>query len=303
MVIQRIPLIYILGIDRSGSTLLDLLLGAHPQIWTLGEVDRLPKLLYEHIQPCGCGQPLEKCAFWSDILPSVPLGERETSIGYFAVNPLRSREFRWNLLVDLLRGHPTDAEEQAYCDYVRNNVKLFKVIQAALNAKVSKDILWMVDASKNPNRLYWLKQSQQFDIRVIRLVRDVRGFVNSVTRPDYDRRMILLSARRWLFNNFIYVLLCKRLFTADQVFPVRYRTLANQPAATLESIGNWLGLAFPAGTHEHFREYENHGISGNQTRWMKSGIYLDEKWKEELPWLDSLLVNTLTWPFRTVLGI
>lgn len=298
----KIPIIYILSNIRSGSTLLDMLLGSHPKIWTLGEIQNLPRTLNYLPQPCGCGQPVEVCSFWSDLLPKIPLNEGAHPIGYFSAHPLRSREFRLDLLKDLMRGCPTIQEKEAFADYVRVNSGLFSVIWEALKNREDADILWMVDASKNANRLFWLQQSQECDLRVIRLVRDVRGYVNSVTRPNHERRMVMLAARRWLFNNFIFMFLCKRVFKANQVFSLHYKKLASQPAVVLDDIGSWLGLEFPGGAHEHFRNYVNHAISGNQTRWLDTGIQLDDKWKKELPWLDAILVRTLTGPFSKMMG-
>lgn len=299
---EKIPIIYILSNTHSGSTLLDMLLGTQPKIWTLGEVQNLPRTLSYLPQPCGCGQPVEECSFWRELLPKIPLNEGAHPIGYFSAFPLRSREFRLDLLKDLMRGRPTIQEKEAFADYARVNSRLFSVIWETLKTREDGEMDWIVDASKNANRLYWLEQSQEYDLRVIRLVREVGGFVNSVTRPDHERRMVLLAARRWLVNNFIFVTLCKRIFKENRVYCLHYKKLASQPAVVLDEIGKWLGLEFPGGAHEHLRDYINHAISGNRTRWLDTGVQLDERWKKELPWVDAMLVRSLTVPFSKVMG-
>ncbi len=59
--------VYIAGSGRSGSTLLDRMLGQMPgvtaigelaQLWRPGELDKLV---------CGCGTPVRSCPFWSRV--------------------------------------------------------------------------------------------------------------------------------------------------------------------------------------------------------------------------------------------
>ncbi len=58
---DKFKLIYIASNGRSGSTLLDLLLGTHSNIWILGEFQNLPWELIEPRQTCGCGTAVEHC--------------------------------------------------------------------------------------------------------------------------------------------------------------------------------------------------------------------------------------------------
>ena len=57
--------IYIVGTSHSGSTLLDLMLNAHPEIVSTGEVIRL-KRAWINSKPaaCTCGNPVAECTFW-----------------------------------------------------------------------------------------------------------------------------------------------------------------------------------------------------------------------------------------------
>ena len=55
---KKIQLLYILGKGHSGSTLLDLLMGTHPQIWTLGEAQKFPIDLKKN-NLCGCGKKIK----------------------------------------------------------------------------------------------------------------------------------------------------------------------------------------------------------------------------------------------------
>jgi hypothetical protein len=307
----KIPVIYILSNSRSGSTLLDLLLGSHPQIWTLGEAQDLPWILREKQKPCGCGTPVELCEFWKGLIPEIPVHKGQHPIGYFrdeyfSENKLRSRELRLTLfktlLSERLTGNSSKVDTSAIEEYVDLNTQYFQVVWKAAQKDQGGEIRWLVDASKDPNRLYWLQQSRKFDFRVIRLTRDPRGYVNSLTRPEHKRMIILKTTRRWIFNNIIFLLMCHTNFGREQVLNLKYKRLASDPDAILREIGKWLDLEFPNDVPQRFREYENHAISGNSMRWQEKGIYLDEKWKKELSRLDIMLVSSLTWPFRKLFG-
>src|SRR5438270_2363933 len=64
---EKPKLVYIASSGRSGSTVLELLLGAHSACWTLGEFHVLPWLLRTNVKPCGCGSPVAQCPFWQSI--------------------------------------------------------------------------------------------------------------------------------------------------------------------------------------------------------------------------------------------
>ena len=305
---KPIPVIYILSNGRSGSTLLDLLLGAHPQIWTLGEAMYLPLHLRTNRRPCGCGTPIEQCTFWKDLLPSIRLGEGRYPIGYFLdayfdeQNKLRSRQLRFKLFRTLLyrsvHGCFPQEFDPGIGKYGEVNAQYFRTVLLAAQEHRGGGIRWLVDASKNPNRLFWLKRSGGFAFRVILLLRDPRGFANSLCKPERRRSIVLRSTRRWLFNNLIFLLMAQTLFEKDQVLQVWYEELTGKPEVILEKIGQWLGVEDLPRAHQNFRNYVNHAISGNPMRWEKTGLFLDEKWKTEMPLLDASIVHLFTWPFR-----
>ncbi len=69
---ERLPLIYIAGSSYSGSTLMDLLLGSHPGIESLGEAKKIATVQLPDggaAATCNCGDPVSSCAFWQTVLP------------------------------------------------------------------------------------------------------------------------------------------------------------------------------------------------------------------------------------------
>ena len=68
-------IVYVLSETRSGSTLLDQLLGAHSQVVSVGELlwltayVRKDRRLYDPVHPlvCACGQAVLDCPFWINV--------------------------------------------------------------------------------------------------------------------------------------------------------------------------------------------------------------------------------------------
>ena len=65
----RMRVIYIAGMSHSGSTVLNLMLNAHPEICAVGELIDLNRVTKrETLPPCRCGAPsLWSCEFWSRV--------------------------------------------------------------------------------------------------------------------------------------------------------------------------------------------------------------------------------------------
>jgi hypothetical protein len=66
--------VYILGAGRSGSTLLERLLGSAPDAAALGEMHSLWRLPLERLT-CSCGAPGPDCGFWEEVRARAGLGE------------------------------------------------------------------------------------------------------------------------------------------------------------------------------------------------------------------------------------
>ena len=61
-------LAYILAASHSGSTLLAMLLGAHPEVCSVGELKISPTALGDPRQyRCSCGQRITACTFWKHV--------------------------------------------------------------------------------------------------------------------------------------------------------------------------------------------------------------------------------------------
>lgn len=294
-----IPIVYILSSGRSGSTLLDLLLGSHPNIWTLGEAQLLPWVIKANTR-CGCGTPISTCGFWQALIPRLSLERTPYPIEYFRTNRGQGRTIHWPLLPGLLCGAVAKRQQQAIDRYGRINASYFNAVLHAASERRGAPTNWLVDASKDVYRLHWLQKSGLFDLRVIHLIKHPSAFVYSMIKSDlpHARRKAIRMTGRWIVEKILAQRLCTSAFAREKSILLRYEQLASRPEETMIRVGKWLGVAFSPDLIRGFRNYQNHALSGNQMRWQDSAIRLDEQWRTVLPPSYIQAIRFATWPVR-----
>lgn len=283
---RKLPLIYIASSGRSGSTLLDMLLGAQPGIWTAGEVQMLPFELARGKSPCGCGERVAECDFWTEVAARCPQALASGEIGRFRDENGYGKALRWAEIRALrtpVREVGPDRSAE-YFHHGRANRELLDTVRAVAEERTGKPLSWLVDASKDVYRLSWLIRSGLFDIRVIHVLKDPRAFVYSKIRRlprlggwRYAPRMTL----RWVVENRLLARVYRTELPLEHALLLRYEDLAGQPERTMRMVLPWLGLV-DAEPKMDFRS-GNHALSGNAMRAAVGGIMLDDQWRSAMP--------------------
>jgi hypothetical protein len=276
---------FLMAHSFSGSTLLSFLLGAHPEIATVGEM-----FIAQGIDPetyvCSCGQRIGECPFWRRIsmemaARGIPYDVRRNEAS-FSTNGvgrvshlLLSAEPRGPVLetarsaaLALIPGAKRELDRR-----LRINEALAEVVTGLRGARA------FVDASKRPGRLLHLRRIPSLDIRVIHMVRDGRAVTRSTMRNL--GRNAEEGARSWLGAARDAERLHQR-FSADRWLTLRYEDLCLDPQATLDRISSFIGVT-PGGSVPDFRSVDHH-IIGNRMRLSHtSEISLDERWRTDMP--------------------
>jgi hypothetical protein len=295
---NRLGIVYIASNGRSGSTLLDLLLGAHSRLWTLGEFCLLPLEWQMNAKPCGCKCPVQECAFWGPIINQFAPVLANGSINRFRRWYHGDRLLHFKEIWSIYRPGGLDrAGRKADLNrFGEDNSRVLEAVLRRAQAIKGAQVSWLVDASKNPYRLLWLKHCGRFNLRVIHLVKDPRAFAYSMSKPT-DGAVALTrvgrAALRWSLENHLFDQLLQRHFAPGQVLRLNYEHLAGRPAAALEEITSWLGVPMEGAAIEQFRGL-NHGIAGNEMRHRGDDIFLDVKWRSGLPTWTQRLVRAAT---------
>ena len=294
--------LFISGVGRSGSTLVERALGTDPRLVVLGEVTHLweRSLLMDEL--CGCGEAFSQCPFWTEV------GERAFG-GWHTLDAERivatrarlDRVSRTPRLLYTLGG-------RAYRDEVRWYGSLYAAIYRAA-AEVSQAEV-VVDSSKQPSIPYVLTHQGSLDVRVLHCVRDSRAvaysWTKTVSRPEAQVESFGTMTRYspaklsvvWMVHNLSS--LATRL-TGQPVTTLRYEDWVRQPRAATSRILLACGLEptpAEAISDSTVRLVTNHTCSGNPLRFRTGDVdvRLDERWREDLPTRSNRLVTTMTLP-------
>ena len=295
--------IFLAGLARSGTTLLERALAELPGVQTLGEVNHLWKRSLVDDELCGCGEPFSRCSFWRAV------GERAFDgwgkVDVAAVEAAQGRAMRLRHIRGLARGRSEMASAaELIADHHR---RIYDAAGAVSGTSV------VVDSSKHPALAYVLRPEPAIDLRVVHVVRDSRGVAYSwtkqVERPEgragaSERWMIrygpATSALLWLAHNSSTAML-RSLDTP--VLLVRYESFVHEPRETLAAVARFAGLELGDGALDFvesgaIRLRPAHTASGNPLRFASGRLEIraDEAWRSHLPRRDRLLVSALTYP-------
>jgi hypothetical protein len=298
-----IKVLYIAGETRSGSTLLDCLLGETGSFFSTGELFLIWRQGFMQDLLCGCGKKIRDCEFWDAVI-------REAFDGWGRVNPAEA-EAAW-LTIARLRHFPLmffplpwlGAEQrQGLAKLATYWGGLYRAIQKVSGCRV------VVDSSKSPMGAFFLNQIPGVELYVLHLVRDSRAVVYSSQRkkirPEVtDKEVYLLrhssvkASVFWAANNWV----AGRLHSKNpRYFRLQYERLVERPRQVLEQIGNFVGepVSLEMFTGEHtVRVNQNHTVAGNPNRFKQGQIEitLDNEWRFKMPGLRRATVTALTWP-------
>jgi hypothetical protein len=269
----------------SGATLLAFLLGSHPQIATVGEMNGLISSEDPDAYLCSCGERIKACQFWHAVAGAMRRRGFEFDVAHFgtgfslggprAIHYLRMGSSR-NRILDSIRDiifQSWPQERRQLKALVSRNVALIESVLEVSGKRV------FVDTSKDRMRLNALRRFSALDIRAIHLVRDARGVVASRLRRGVgiDARE---AARQW-------VRLHRRLEVTLSALPVerrmlvRYEDVCQDVPGMLRKLYHFCGVD-PDVDIANFRAMSHH-IVGNPMRLKQlSEIRLDERWRSLL---------------------
>jgi hypothetical protein len=288
--------IYVTGYGRSGSTLLDILLGHGAGIVSVGELDWLHRDWSESV--CSCGSTYEECPFWS------PVGARiRDSVG--ALGPdeldrnLRRVESILSLPALLTRTLPP-RWTKAFRAQVRAQLDAIAEVgsgDAVLDSSKS--------AREAAGRALALERLVGITVKRIHLVRDGRAVLWSARRgPNYRSGKStsnewprfsfwrLRTIAGWVLANAIAALDAK-MAPEGHALRVHYEDLVKHPHRELERIGSFIGRDLTPVRHRIERGESfpvGHKTGGN--RLLDGGpvrLRADQEWEKRLSRGDHLL--------------
>ena len=236
---NSLKLVLIRGLGHSGTTILDLALGAHPKVVGVGEAARIlsrPKLGEEHRGPamlrgshryerrCTCGAIAAACPVWGPMLRWLDDHDDQPL-------PIKMKH-----LMEIVAGLEGIAPELIVDSY-------------------QDDFVLPLDHESGLNR------------SLLHLTRDVRSWVHSRSRSARDRGTWFSDLRpliRWVRINTRHESLLNR--SQAPLFRLGYEELALHPRHHLERVCEWLNLDFCDSMLQPGSYSSSHILSGNRVR-------------------------------------
>jgi hypothetical protein len=157
-----------------------------------------------------------------------------------------------------------------------------------------------VDASKDPNRLRFLREYCRLEPYVIHLVRDSPGFVHSAIKKPEDRMSVDIAIR-WWNGTLRHMERLRKTIPAERWLVLRYEDLCANPATELSRVLEFLGVSGATPVLDYRRA--SHHIIGNAMRLGESSeIRLDASWREGLTAEQRAQIMTATTKYRRIFG-
>jgi hypothetical protein len=285
--------VYICSAGHSGSTLLDLLLGSHSQIESLGEIIHLSKNLSLNTQ-CTCGEPVRSCPVWKRV---VSLLNEQLGIDIFnapyALNmgfplPLVIKDklhttLRYKLKRRFLRGlRYIQLKYQLnflkhflnpIYDGIENTILVYEAVRRVLQCQM------IVDSSKSYLEAIGIYNRNPDNVRILLLCRDGRGVFYSFIKRNFCRNMSLYA---WKNHYERAIPLLEKYVNDDHLLRVKYEDIVQDPTAELKRICMFLNVEFEDKMLD-FASHVHHMTDGNNMRFSKSSeIRADTAWQHEL---------------------
>lgn len=296
--------LFIVGKGRSGSTILDTILGEAEGFFSTGELWRRWGERRLAAYPCGCGNELQRCPIWSPVLQRAL--ER---LSEDAGRPVTDADLlrwemnvtRWFRIPRLLRASPKDHAWEELRWLGRFASLLYQGLAREVGARV------IIDSSKwpaNPGPLGLVPGIRSY---VVHLVRDPRAVAYSWQRrrrfsedgPLMPRFGPVHSALSWVARNVVAEAARRRV--AGRSLRLRYEDLMDRPLVATRDILNLLDegrTVLPFVDDHTVRLGPNHTVWGNPSRFERGRVELkeDREWVGELDRRSAAVTVGITAP-------
>jgi hypothetical protein len=300
-----VRLVYLLSASHSGSTLMAMVLGSHPEIATVGELKFTSLGALERYR-CSCREEIQKCGFWKEIVSDMrsrgnTFDLRNAGTDFRSVDSAYAR----NLLRPLHRGKGLELVRDAalslspiwrreYREIQARNSALIRSISACTGKRI------VVDTSKIAIRLKYLLRNPDIEISVVRLIRDGRAvaltykdsaaFADASEQEfrgggmgitgDYPQLSMKEAAWEWRRSNEEAENVLKDIDPA-RLIEVRYESFCRNPQEESSRIFSFLGVQ-PADALACYRNSIHHVIGNGMRLDTRREVVLDERWREIL---------------------
>lgn len=302
-----VPVVYIAGIGRSGSTILGRALGSISGFASVGEVMHLFGRGMARNERCACGAPVRSCPVWGAVVRD--LEENGHCPDPAAVDAYRDRMTEGRALLSPFVPWKLPGARKRLARFQALLGMAYRSIRERTGSRV------VVDSSKNPAYARILLGTPGIDLYLVHLVRDARGVAFSLEkkrqRPGtrkpselLDRRGAALGSTLWSAANVLTESLRDQ---AAGYVRVRYRDFVRTPDEEVARVLASLGPVAGSSAYEDRVRHLNggtvpldvqHVLAGNHVRDEIGRLDLEEdlEWRQALSPQKRWLVTAIALP-------
>lgn len=286
-------ILYIMGTGRSGSTILEVLLGNSPGIHQAGEVTHIYKDGLLRGRNCACGVKATECPVWGPVLKSVT---QQMGTGTY----LRS-------LHESVEGHGRFpftfaglGSSTTLNNYRQANYLIFQELRLQTDASV------VVDSSKYVGRALALSRTLPTQVRVVFLTRSPVALIRAFAKNHKDEQLPKSPAKVAIY--YCWVLLCARaaaFSSRAEFFVLSYEKLQEDPVGTLDRIGRWAALDLSESRRLLQQDEElriGHLVTANRLRYQEAVRFTASRPAVRLEGVGQKLASVLMTTWQAMLG-
>lgn len=299
----RIKFVYVLAMPFSGTTLFSRLASFHQDVASIGEMVNVISKSKEGQYLCSCGLKLVECDFWLAISHRMSRKGHGLDLNDFRIKPLHfiaGSAYRIHKkLPKLLPNSPNSFPALLTAAKFFGRTRLAKRISAfsySIIEESGKSIF--LDASKDPNLLFYLAANERVELVVTRLLRDPRGvalsMMNNMRRESFRS---CLSEWVYFYKKIEWLLAA---FPNQREITLRYEDLCNSPERYMARFYDGIGIS-PMNADSSESRISH--IIGNRMRLSSlDNIAIDDKWRNVLSDKDLNDAREIAGPYATRLG-
>jgi hypothetical protein len=299
--VGKVKVLYVVGLGRSGSTILSNSLGQIPGFFSGGELNFIWRHNVLENRLCGCGRPFRDCPVWTRVMDQAFGGM--DGVDPRAMMRLQNLGTRTRHIPMMLTEGGRRSLAQRLEKLLIAYGSLYEAIEAVTGSRV------IVDSSKEPAHGFAMSMVPGVDFCALHLVRDPRAAAYSWSKkkpqPDTDTRDYMVrfspakSSALWGSWNASAGALWRR--APDRYLRLRYEDFVADPRESFEKILALVGepdVGPPLVGEREVKLGVSHTVSGNPNRFETGAVELrtDREWISRMKPRDKALVTALTLP-------
>ncbi len=240
--LEQTNLHFIIGSNRSGTTLLTTILNAHPQVFATPEM-RFVMALYNPY------------FYKNKLSPRIATDIRQYVTLLFNSENTNEQINAWRKLISFDEQVLLNFDLASLDDFDYASISKLFLLNLKITNKDTSHVKTIVD--KNPNYIFYVKQLIELypAAKFIVAMRDYRAVLLSTKQSGHKKGELLKNMFRWKWEN-------QEIWKLHQQFPnklllIPYEQLSTSPKVVINNVCNFIGIEFDENMLQHNKKIQD----------------------------------------------